>query len=265
MSQSVPPKTLAKILTTMACTLPHEYGLFWDDDGTMPWKEFYWALQEDPRLRFVRESTLKELTLLGHTLPFVLDGSRLRRIADASAAGPYPSVEPPDRLFTGIRPRHLAVVRAEGLRALHRSYVPLWANKDVAERMARRRTAQPLVLEIRAREAHEAGGVFYQAGGDFFLTKAVDASYVVFPMAAQEEAEEKEVEARPPRRPAPSFSKEEVRTDFGSFRLEAHHLQGLFTDRGLEGPSHKASSGKKGAKDGGWKKAARKERRKREV
>ncbi|ROQ89786.1 RNA 2'-phosphotransferase family protein [Desulfosoma caldarium] len=266
MSRRVPLKTLAKILTTMACASPHEYGLFWDDDGTMPWKEFYWALLEDPRLRFVRESTLKELTLLGYTLPFVLDGSRLRRIADASPARPYPCVDPPDRLYTGIRPRHLAAVRAEGLRALHRSYVPLWANQGTAERMARRRVARPLVLEIRAREAHEAGGVFYQAGEDFFLARAVDAAHVVFPMIALEETKGKEPEAQPPRRPAPFASKQEVRADFGSFRLEAHHLQGLFSDRGLQGPRTKASSGKKGSKkDGSWKKAARKERRKREV
>ncbi|MGQ9670995.1 MAG: hypothetical protein ACUVWY_12670 [Desulfosoma sp.] len=266
MSQPVPPKTLVKILTTMVCTLPHEYGLFWDDDGTMPWKEFYWALQEDPRLRFVRESTLKEMALLGHPLPFVLDGSRLRRIADAWPIAPYPEVEPPDRLFAGIRPRHLAVVRDEGLRALHRSYIPLWARRDTAERMARRRTAQPVVLEIRAREAYAAGVLFYRAGEDFFLTKAVDAAYVVLPLTALEEGPEKEVAVRPSHRHRASVpSKDEVRADFGSFRVEAQHLQGLFAHRGLQGPRPKASSGEKSAKKGGWKEGARKERRKREV
>lgn len=266
MSQPMPPKTLAKILTTMACTLSHEYGLFWDDDGTMPWKEFYWALQEDPRLRFVRESTLKEMALLGHTLPFVLDGSRLRRTADPWPIAPYPEVEPPERLFAGIRPRHLAVVREHGLRALHRSYVPLWARRETAERIARHRTAQPVVLEIRAREAYAAGAPFYRAGEDFFLAKAVDAAHVVFPLMALEEGPEREVAARPSHRHrAPVPSKDEVRADFGSFRVEAQHLQGLFADRGVQGSRPKTSSGKKGAKEGGWKKGARKERRKREV
>uniref|UniRef100_A0A832EJD0 Uncharacterized protein n=1 Tax=Desulfacinum infernum TaxID=35837 RepID=A0A832EJD0_9BACT len=264
MSHSIPLKTLAKILTTMACTLPHEYGLFWDDDGTMPWKEFYWALQEDPRLRFVRESTLKALALLGHPLPFVLDGSRLRLVSMASTMAARPSMEPPDRLFTGIRLRRLAVVRLDGLRAVHRSYVPLWADKDTAERMARRRTAHPLVLEVRAREAHGAGSLFYQAGDGFFLTRSVDVAYVVFPLAALEEAPEKETPARL-RRLAEPGPADDFPSHAGSFHVEPHHLHGLHANRAAEEAHAKAPSGKKRAAKGGWKKAARAERRKREV
>ncbi|MEJ5347624.1 MAG: hypothetical protein WHS46_02925 [Desulfosoma sp.] len=263
MSHPVPLKTLAKILTTMACTLPHEYGLFWDDDGTMPWKEFYWALQEDPRLRFVRESTLKELALLGHALPFVLDGSRLRLVAGSSTLPLFSSVEPPDRLFTGIRPQQLPSVRLDGLRARHRSYVPLWVHKETAERMARRRTSSPLVLEIRAREAYAAGELFYQAGEDFFLARAVQASYVIIPLGMLEETEEETVIR--PRQGAKTVPKEDFRVDFGSFHVKPHHLQELFSNRVFEEPRGKETSGKKGRKDGGWKKAARKERRKREV
>ena len=264
MSHSIPPKTLAKILTTIACTLPHEYGLFWDDDGTMPWKEFYWALQEDPRLRFVRESTLKELALLGHPLPFSLDGSRLRLVSMASKISERPSVEPPDRLFTGIRLRRLAVVRLDGLRAVPRSYVPLWAEKDTAERMARRGTVDPLVLEVRAREAHGAGSLFYHAGDGFFLTRSVDAAYVVFPLVSLEQGPQDEPPARLRRRAEPGPT-EASRTDAGSFRVEPHHLQGLHANRAAEEPHGKGPSGKKRAAKGGWKKAARTERRKREV
>ncbi len=264
MSHPVPLKTLAKILTTMACTLPHEYGLFWDDDGTMPWKEFYWALQEDPRLRFVRESTVKELALLGHALPFVLDGSRLRLVAGSSSLPLFSPVEPSDRLFTGIRPQQLSAVRLDGLRAQHRSYVPLWAHKETAERMARRRTSSPLVLEIRAREAHAAGERFYQAGADFFLTRAVPASYVIIPLGMLEETAEEEKVIRS-RQGAKTVPKEDFRADFGSFHVKPQHLQELFSNRVIEGPRGKEPSGKKGRKDGGWKKAARKERRKREI
>ena len=264
MSHSIPHKTLAKILTTMACTLPHEYGLFWDDDGTMPWKEFYWALQEDPRLRFVRESTLRELALLGHALPFALDGSRLRLAAGALTSLRRFSVEPADRLFTGIHLRHLVVARQEGLRAVHRSYVPLWAERDTAERMARRRTAHPLVLEVRAREAHAAGSLFYQAGEGFFLTRAVDAAYVVFPLAALDEAAQREPNV-PPRRALKPRSTDDFPSDAGSFRVEPRHLEGLYRNRAAEEPHAKPPSGKKRSEKGGWKKAARSERRKREV
>ena len=72
------PKTLARTLAYIAVHSPHEFGLYWDADGSMPWKEFYWALQEDDSLRFVRESSVRELQLLGIELPFSLEGNRLR-------------------------------------------------------------------------------------------------------------------------------------------------------------------------------------------
>ncbi len=81
------PKTLAKTLSYIAYQAPAEYGLFWDPDGTMPWKELYWALQEDPSLRFVREGIVRELNYLpGCELPFALEGNLLRLRAGSDTA-----------------------------------------------------------------------------------------------------------------------------------------------------------------------------------
>ncbi len=70
MAGRVNPRTLARTLSTIAVHCPWEHGLFWDPDGSMPWKEFYWALQEDHSLRFVRESHIRELAYLGLEVPF---------------------------------------------------------------------------------------------------------------------------------------------------------------------------------------------------
>ncbi len=265
MSGPIPPKTLVKTLTTMACTLPGDYGLFWDEDGTMPWKEFYWALQDDPRLRFVRESTLKELSLLGYALPFALEGSRLR-LLERPPGTLYEEVTPPPALlFAGIRRRQLPAVRTEGLRALHRSYVPLWTDKTTAERMARRRGSDFVVLEIRAREAHAAGVRFFKGGESLYLTKAVDAVHLVFPWKAPDDEAEK-VSEKPARSPEKAL-RGKPDAMLGSFAMEPRHMKGLFPDWSFEGepkPKRKPSDSK-GKKESSWKRAARKERRKREV
>lgn len=264
MSGPIPPKTLAKTLTTMACSLPGDYGLFWDDDGTMPWKEFYWALQEDPRLRFVRQSTVKELSLLGFPLPFVLEGPRVRLLERAPGTRYEEAVVPPARLFAGIHRRQLPAVRTEGLRPLHRSYVPLWTDKNTAERMVRRRgSTDPVVLEVLAREAHAGGGVFFRAGENLFLTKAVASVHLVFPRTALEDDAEKAGE-----KPGRSPKREQwVKPDAmaGSFAMEARHVKGLFPDWSSEAEPKKEPSTRKGKKEGHWKRAARKERRKREI
>ena len=103
------PKTLAKTLAYIACHAPAEFGLFWDPDGTMPWKELYWVLQEDPSLRFVRESIIRELTGLGVTLPFVLEGSRIRLSTGAEKPS-YPVAENvPERLYLACRRKQYAI------------------------------------------------------------------------------------------------------------------------------------------------------------
>lgn len=265
MSGPIPPKTLVKTLTTMACTLPGDYGLFWDEDGTMPWKEFYWALQDDPRLRFVRESTLKELSLLGFALPFAIEGSRLRLLERPSGTRYDEVAPPPALLFAGIRRRQLPAVRAEGLRALHRSYVPLWTDKTTAERMARQRGSDFVVLEVRAREAHAAGVRFFKGGENLYLTKAVDPVHLEFPWTAPHEEAEKVVEKTARSREKAQTGKHDAMA--GSFAMEARHMKGLFPDWSFEGDSKpkREPSASKDKKEGSWKRAARKERRKREV
>ncbi|MEJ5364933.1 MAG: hypothetical protein WHS86_07530 [Desulfosoma sp.] len=263
MSGPMPPKTLAKTLAAIACSMPGEYGLFWDDDGTMPWKEFYWALQEDPRLRFVRESTVKELSLLGFALPFVVEGSRIRLLERPPGTRYSEVADPPARLFAAIRRRQLTAARSEGLRALHRSYVPLWTDKSTAERMARRRGGDPLALEVLAREACASGSRFYKAGDFLFLTKAVDPAHLVFPKAALEEESEKGA-GKPKRSPK---GEDRVRPDAmpGSFAVDPRHMKGFFPDWAAEGEPKREPLAKKGKKEGSWKRAARKERRKREI
>lgn len=263
MSGPMPPKTLAKTLTTMACFEPGEYGLFWDEDGTMPWKEFYWALQDDPRLRFVRESTLKELPLLGFPLPFVVEGPRVRLLKGPPGIRYDEAVIPPARLFAGIRRRQLPAVRTEGLRPLHRSYVPLWTDKEKAEHMARRRGSDPVILEVHAREAYGSGVRFFKAGEHLFLAKAIDPVHVVFPKAALEEEAEKAVER--PGRSKKTEDRVKPEAMAGSFAMEPRHVKGLFPVWSPEEEPTKEPGPKKGKKEGSWKRAARKERRKREI
>ena len=117
------PKTLAKTLDYIIWRSPGEYGLFWDPDGTMPWKDFYWALQEDLSLRFVRQSTIRELTLLGIELPFALDGNLLRLRPEFALPVYPPASDVPERLYFGLKPKNLAHTQKFGLISTRRRFV----------------------------------------------------------------------------------------------------------------------------------------------
>ncbi|MGC9194615.1 MAG: RNA 2'-phosphotransferase [Syntrophobacteraceae bacterium] len=245
------PGTLAKTLDFIGRHSPAEFGLFWDPDATMPWKEFYWALQEDSSLRFVRESTIRELTLVGVELPFILDANLLRLRPEVGWHGYPVATEVPRRLYFGLKPRQLASAMEQGIRAARRSYVALCQDRELAVRIAKRTEQSPIVVEILAEEALRSGLRFFFAGLQLYLVESVATKFINFPTLRREKAEKlaapvKKSKPAPPPCPA------------GSFIVEAHHLV-------LGGSSKAGSKGSNRESKGGWKRSGRTERHKRDV
>jgi putative RNA 2'-phosphotransferase len=258
-------KTLAKTLDYIIRRCPGEHGLFWDMDGTMPWKDFYWALQEDPALRFVRESTVRELILLGIELPFVLEQNLLRLRAEF---GPpfYPvASEVPKRLYFAIKPRSYATIQQNGLRCTRRALVALCAERELALRIARRNEPSPILVEILAREAFQSGLSFLVGGEHLYLVESVPVEFILFPKVRVNLAEKLPLPPRKPKLP-PSLP-----TAAGSFTVSPRYLEAVAVERSEKRVgATRSGSGRQGAKSakqatGSWKKEGRKERHKREI
>jgi len=251
------PKTLVKTLSYIAVQAAEEFGLFWDPDGTMPWKELYWALQEDPALRFVRESVIKELTLLGLELPFVMVGSRLR-LQPGWEQPSYPVAESvPRRLYFACRRKHYAYVLEHGLTASNRPLIPLCGTRDLALRLGRRRDPEPVLLEVVASTAHSEGETIYWAGADLYLVASVPLRHLVFPLLRAEQqaalTSRKKVESKPSRPEFPATP--------GSFFMDAFQLDGR---TGLKNAGDRPGQ-PKGRKKNDWKRESKKERHKRSL
>lgn len=248
------PKTLAKTLTYIALHAPGEFGLFWDPDGTMPWKELYWALQEDPELRFVRESSIKELALLGIELPFTLDGNLLRLRAGIAPPEYAPCTERVlEKLYFAVRPRGFDRAKAAGLIPGGRSFIPLASDRGLALRIARRRDSEAILVEILAAAAQERGVSFFKAGPELYLVEAILPEFIVFPMIKQDLAE-KIVQRREKQKEKPALP---IPTP-GSFTVQARHIMAAAVGA-------KPDKGAPKRQKGGWKKASRNERHKRDV
>ncbi len=261
MGSRIPPKTLAKMLSTILVRTPDEYGLFWDRDGTMPWKECYWAFQEEPQLRFVRQATVRELVLLGFSLPFTLENERLRLVENERGSLRFEPSSPPERLFAGIRRRQYFAIQKKGLEPAGRSFVPLFVDRELAERVARRRDPRPILLEVRAAEAAAEGVCFFKFGDRLFLADSVPPTYLLFPRLSESERtalEEARARAKEKKRGEPSMASTDIP---GAVRIEPRHLRGAFPDAVPDGA--KRPRKKKKGKD--WKRTARKDRRKREI
>ena len=247
------PKTLAKILDYIARRSPGEHGLFWDTDGAMPWKEFYWVLQEDPSLRFVRESTIRELALLGIELPWKLDGNMLRLCPEVASPSYPPASDVPERLYFGLRPKNMVRTQEVGLNSSRRRFIAVCADRDLALRIAKRREQSPILIEIQAREASGKGVRFLVAGPDLYLVESVPVEFIFFPKLRQDVAERLAGGARKPGdKPSPAPAP-------GSFIVEPHHFEAQYRARTPKGNVKKKDSAK------GWKKERRTERHKRDM
>ena len=252
------PKTLAKTLTYLLTVAPGEHGLFWSPDGTMPWKELYWTLQEDESLRYVREMHLKEIAYLGIELPVVLDGSLLR-LKEGIPVPVYPPVQaPPERLYHACRRKQYLTASRNGFVPAGRPFIPLSSDKGLALRLGSRRDPEPLLVEIFAARAASEGIAFLQAGPTLFLAEALPVQYLLFPpvredflakAAARSKARSEARRERVQSSPTP-----------GSFFMDVGHFQESAPGGGLQG-----KDGKKGRRGAEWKRAARKERNKRNV
>jgi putative RNA 2'-phosphotransferase len=259
MSPRILPKTLAKTISFIACTAPSEYGLFWDAEGTMPWKELYWALQEDPQLRFVREPVIKELELIGLDLPFTLQSGQLRAKDPAELPKPE-ACSPPATLYYWARRKQYRAIMQNGLiPSASRSYVALFSDKDVAKRRAQRRDPQPVLVTVTAGKAHEAGISFLNAGSDMFLCPGIPVDYLVFAPVSEEDLNPFPNQKKRERKPQKRSPKEE---QIGSFLVAPEHFGG-FGDEG-EAPGYLKKEKKRG-KGPDWKRQARKDRRKRDI
>lgn len=249
------PKTLARTLSYVAWHSASEFGLFWDPDGSMPWKDLYWALQDDPSMRFVREAHIREILYLGLELPFYIEEGRLR------LHGGFPPIEypmedsPPERLFHACPVKQFRVIRELGLRASRRHYVMLCAERDPAERFARRRYRDPRVFEVLGRDAACSGISIRDAGNGLYLAERVPPEYVVLPRLRQQELAQLAESSRQ-REKKPSTPIEVSMP--GSYGIDVPQLEELYKMKQANG-----KAGMKGRSRRGWKEDARGDRHKR--
>ncbi len=89
-----------------------------------------------------------------------------------------PAAEPPDVLFHGTPAENLASILRDGLRPRSRNHVHLSADVPTALVVGRRRSADVVVLEVRAAAMAAAGQVFHRSENGVWLTADVPPEWL---------------------------------------------------------------------------------------
>jgi putative RNA 2'-phosphotransferase len=101
--------------------------------------------------------------LYGHSLP----GKLLKQAA-----------EPPAVLYHGTAPEIVERIKEEGLRPMGRQYVHLSVDMGTAEQVGRRKTQIPVLLTVKAREAHAEGIAFYRGNDLVWLADFIPSVFI---------------------------------------------------------------------------------------
>lgn len=173
--------TLSKTLSHALRHAPEDYGLQLDGGGWADLEQVRNALSAavgapvalDDIERVVDESPKRR---------FESDGVSIRAAYGHSIEGriEHPiATEVPETLFHATAPTVLPAILSEGLRTMGRQYVHLAVDRDVAVRVGRRKSADPVLLSVDVATFQADGHQLFTAGPYIFLADNVPAEYLV--------------------------------------------------------------------------------------
>lgn len=167
----------------MALILRHQadrFGLVLDAHGFAGIDDLLRAIRSSDRWEGITREDVLEVVRRQQKQRFEIQGHRIRACYGHSLAQriEYSETDPPDHLYHGINPASLNRIRIEGLLPMERQYVHLSASVKDAYEVGRRRSPEPAILRIRAREAQQAGVGFYQAEQGIYLVKRIPRQFI---------------------------------------------------------------------------------------
>ncbi len=160
---------------------PWLYELEIDDAGWVPVDALLAALRaERPAWVALSEADLAQMMAEAEKQRFEMRDGRIRALYGHSTPHRLSreAAPPPAILFHGTAPATAAPVRKEGLRPMARHYVHLSVDTATAAQVGRRKAKQPVILRIRAGEAHRAGVPFYRGNDLIWLADRVGPEFI---------------------------------------------------------------------------------------
>jgi len=174
---------LSKFLALILRHQPERFALELDDEGWASLPEVMEILRGLPNFRWATRADVMQVIEEGDgdgKRRFEVQGNRIRARYGHSLARPirYEPCAPPPLLYHGTSPDALETIRREGLRPMERQYIHLSPARETAIRVGARHTDHPVVLTVRAAEAHAEGVKFYRADEAVYLAKQIPREFL---------------------------------------------------------------------------------------
>ncbi|MCU0497870.1 MAG: RNA 2'-phosphotransferase [Anaerolineae bacterium] len=174
-------KRLSKFLALMLRHEADQFGLVLDEHGFTDLERVWAHVEQRYGRTYQRQDLTDLLTSEAGRQRYQLQGDRIRALYGHSQVTPieYERAIPPAILYHGTTPQAAESIRQQGLRAQQRQYVHLSTSIDRAIDVAGRH-GNPVLLVIRALEAHHAGIAFYHPEDQHYLVESLPPEYIDF-------------------------------------------------------------------------------------
>ena len=171
---------LSKILSHALRHEPWLYELELDDEGWVSLgavlgalreqRAEWWDLSRADVERMIESSAKRRHELVGDRIRALYGHSVPGKLRRERAA-------PPAVLFHGTSPGAAKAIMHDGLRPMSRQYVHLSVDTAMAREVGRRKSRTPVLIEIDAARAHEAGVAFYEGNEKVWLADVVPVRF----------------------------------------------------------------------------------------
>lgn len=174
---------LSKFLALILRHQPERFALGLDEEGWASLSEVMEILKGLPNFRWANRSDVMEVVEEGTgdgKKRFEVEDGRIRALYGHSfdRSIKYEPSLPPECLYHGTSPGALEAIRRDGLKPMERQYVHLSPDRETAVKTGSRHTPHPVVVTVRATEAHEAGIEFYHPEGAVYLARRVPPRFL---------------------------------------------------------------------------------------
>ena len=177
-------ESLARMLTYILSHRPDEFGLVLSEEGFVPIKHLLQALGAEPGWGFVRRYHLDQLVGLMSPPAFEIVEDQIRALSPAQLRR-EPGEPPPALLYVAIPPKAHARVWEEGLKPPPDRELVLATTPELAKKLGRRRSPDPIMVIVQAQAAARRGLSFTGYGEGLYLAPALPRDLLQLPPPPQ--------------------------------------------------------------------------------
>ena len=173
-----------RLSRTISHALRHEpwlYELEMDEEGWVELEALLSALRSQSReWHQLTDQDIVQLMKAADKKRFELRGGRIRALYGHSIPQRLRKVpaEPPAILYHGTSLQTAELILAEGLKPMGRQYVHLSVDRETAHQVGRRKSCEPVILEVAAAAAHASDVIFYEGNKQVWLADEVPSRFI---------------------------------------------------------------------------------------